>query len=234
MNKLNCLIVDDEPIARSILENYCSHVPELALVKSCKNATEAYESLYTLPVEVIFLDIQMPAITGIEFMRSLRNPPLVVFTTAFSNFAVEGFELSAIDYLVKPITFERFYQAVQKLTERHAGQQKSAPVAAAIPEYIFIKQDHKLLRVKLSEIDYIEAEKDFCSVFLSDKKILAGMHLKMFEDMLPPQIFIRVHRSYMVNLDKIRAIKGNMIELPHQELPIGANYKQQLMDRLGL
>ena len=233
MNKMNCLIVDDEPIARSILENYLARLPELVLVNSCKNATEAYESMYSHLVDVIFLDIQMPTITGIDFIRSLKKTPMVVFTTAFSNFAVEGFELNAIDYLVKPITFERFCQAVQKLKDRYNESKKTTEPAETV-DYLFIKHNEKLLRIKHSNIHYIEAEKDFCSVYLDEKRILASMHLKMFEDILPVRLFHRVHRSYIINLDKIIAIKGNVIELPHQEVPIGANYKKQLMERLGL
>ncbi|MBV4358709.1 response regulator transcription factor [Parasegetibacter sp. MAH-26] len=230
---MNCLIVDDEPIARSILENYLARLPELVLVNSCKNATEAYESMYAHSVDIIFLDIQMPTITGIDFMRSLKKTPMVVFTTAFPNFAVEGFELNAIDYLVKPITFERFCQAVQKLKDRYNESKKTNAPAETV-DYLFIKHNEKLLRIKHSNIHYIEAEKDFCSVYLDEKKILASMHLKMFEDTLPVRLFHRVHRSYIINLDKIIAIKGNMIELPHQEVPIGAIYKKQLMERLGL
>lgn len=233
MSRLNCMIVDDEPIARSILENYIGRLPELVLVKSCKNATEAYEGLYEYSVGVIFLDIQMPVITGTEFMRSLRKPPMVVFTTAWPNFAVEGFELNSIDYLVKPITFERFYQAVQKVTEQFQYRNKSLHPPDTI-DHLFIKQDNKLLRVKHSEISFIQAEKDFCYLFLDGKKILAGMNLKMFEDMLPADKFTRIHRSYIINLDKIKALKGNVIELFNHELPIGANYKKQLMDKLHL
>src|SRR5687768_5399376 len=159
MSELKCMIVDDEPIARDILKNYINATPELVLVKSCMNATEAYEGLHQHEVDLVFLDIQMPVITGIDFLRSLKNPPLVIFTTAYQNYAVEGFELNSVDYLLKPITYERFYQSIEKVRERigHSHQQKNNEE----PDYVFIRQDHKLVKVKFEDIQYIEAEKDF-------------------------------------------------------------------------
>ncbi|MGN8072793.1 LytTR family DNA-binding domain-containing protein [Mucilaginibacter sp. SG564] len=234
MKKINCMIVDDEPIARDILQTYIQRVPELELVKSCRNATEAYEGLYGQQVDLIFLDIQMPVITGTEFMRSLRKPPLVVFTTAYSSYAVEGFELNSVDYLLKPITFERFYQAVQKVSERMAIKQIQVPETEHQPGYLFIRQDNRLVRVEHDQILYIQAERDFSSVYLKETRLLAGMHLKLFEDLLPLKQFLRVHRSYIVNLKAIRAIKGNVIELENAEVPIGASNREELFQRLQL
>ncbi|MBB5395211.1 LytTR family DNA-binding domain-containing protein [Mucilaginibacter sp. AK015] len=234
MKKINCMIVDDEPIARDILQTYIQRVPELELVKSCRNATEAYEGLYSQQVDLIFLDIQMPVITGTEFVRSLRKSPLVVFTTAYSSYAVEGFELNSVDYLLKPITFERFYQAVQKVSERMAIKQIPLPEAAHQPDYLFIRQDNRLVRVAHDQILYLQAERDFSSVYLKETRLFAGMHLKLFEDILPPGQFLRVHRSYIVNLKAIRAIKGNMIELENAEVPIGTSNREELFQRLQL
>jgi DNA-binding LytR/AlgR family response regulator len=231
MNEIRCMIVDDEPIARDILRNHIGATPGLQLLKSCMNASEAYEGLHEHAIDLIFLDIQMPVITGTDFLRSLRNPPLVIFTTAYHNYAVEGFELNSVDYLLKPITYERFYQAIQKVRERMAVK----PVQVQIPvDYIFIKQDSRLVRIHFNDIRYIEAEKDFSTVFTTDKKWLAGMHLKMFESMLPEQQFFRVHRSYIVNLSKISSINGNMVELGQTQIPIGANYRPELMKKLGI
>lgn len=233
MIKLNCLIVDDEPIARNLIEGYIEKIPEVLLIKKCKNATEAYEALHETPIDLIFLDIQMPTISGTEFLRSLRRPPLVIFTTAFANFAVEGFELNSVDYLLKPITFERFYQAVQKAIDRKTPSH-SQPMAET-PDYIFIKQESKLVRVDHADIDFIHAEKDFCWIFCSGEiKYFVSMHLKMFEEMLPANKFQRVHRSYLVNLSKIKTLKGNTLTLRSEEIPIGANYRQLLMEKLGL
>jgi DNA-binding LytR/AlgR family response regulator len=235
MNVIKCMIVDDEPIARDILRNHIAATPDLQLVKSCMSATEAYEGLYQHQPDLVFLDIQMPVITGTDFLRSLSNPPLVVFTTAYQHYAVEGFELNSVDYLLKPITYERFYQAVQKVRERMAGKAANKEAGAAIlPDHIFIRQDTRLIRVNYNQIRYIEAEKDFSSVHLEGKCLLAGMHLKMFEGILPAHLFMRVHRSYIINLSGITAVKGNVIELGKDEIPIGANYKDELFKKLGI
>jgi len=228
------MIIDDEPIARDILQNYLQKVSQLELVKSCRNATEAYEALYGESVDLLFLDIQMPSITGTAFLRSLRNPPLVIFTTAHANYAVEGFELNSVDFLLKPITLERFSLAIQKVIELISLKRQALMVSDDVLDYLFIKQDTRLVRVEYSSIRYIRAERDFCSVYLRDKKLLASMHLKLFEQQLPPKQFVRVHRSYIVNLKMIRAIKGNMIELEDTEVPIGAGYREQLFQKLHL
>lgn len=232
--EINCMITDDEPIARDILESYIRRIPELKLVKSCRNATEAFEGLYQYPVDVIFLDIQMPVITGTEFLRSLRKPPLVVFTTAYPKYAAEGLELNSVDYLLKPITFERFGQAVEKIKERMAQKPEEEREKPVKPNYIFIKQDFRLVKLSFADIRFIQAERDFSLVFLDSKKLLASMHLKLFEQMLPVMQFARVHRSYIVNLDKIQAVQGNMVEIGGTRIPIGANYKEALFSRLGL
>jgi DNA-binding LytR/AlgR family response regulator len=220
------MIVDDEPLARDILRSHIEATPGLVLLKSCINASEAYEGLHEHAIDLIFLDIQMPVITGTDFLRSLRNPPLVIFTTAYHQYAIEGFELNSVDYLLKPITYDRFYQAIQKIRDRKAA---NTPV-----DHVFIKQDSRLVRVHFNEIRYIEAEKDFSMVYLNDKKLLAGMHLKLFESMLPGELFFRVHRSYIVNLSKISSINGNMAELGPTQIPIGANYKTELLKKLGI
>ena len=232
MNEITCMIVDDEPLARDILKNHIANTPGLMLVKTCMNATEAFEGLYEHKPQLIFLDIQMPVITGIDFLRSLKNPPLVIFTTAYQNYAVEGFELNSVDYLLKPITYERFYQAIEKVRERvgHSPQQKNIQE----PDYVFIRQDHKLVKVKFEDIQYIEAEKDFSMVFLKEKKLLAGIHLKMFEDILPVNSFMRVHRSFIINTNHVTAITGNMVEIGKSQIPIGGSFKEELMKRLRL
>jgi DNA-binding LytR/AlgR family response regulator len=232
MNEIKCMVVDDEPIARNILKNHISATPNLVLLKSCMNATEAYEGLHAHGIDLMFLDIQMPVITGIEFLRSLSKPPLVIFTTAYHDYAVEGFELNSVDYLLKPITYDRFYQAIQKVQERLIA--RPVQIQPAPVDYIFIKQDSRLVRIYYEQIRYIEAEKDFSTVFTQEKKFLAGMHLKMFETMLPDTHFFRLHRSYLVNLTKITSINGNMAELGQTEIPIGANYKNDLLKKLGI
>ncbi|MBK0379214.1 LytR/AlgR family response regulator transcription factor [Mucilaginibacter segetis] len=231
MKNINCLIIDDEPIARDILRTYIGRMPELVLVGECKNATEAYEALHRYPVDVVFLDIQMPVITGTTFLRSLQKPPLVVFTTAYAEHAVEGFELNAVDYLLKPITFDRFCQAIQKLQQKPSGP----ALPQERPTAIFVRQDTRLVKVDFDELVYIQAERDFCSLYLSGGlRLLVGMHLKLLEDLLPSDQFMRVHRSFMININKIKAIKGNMIEISETEIPIGSNYRDSLFERLRL
>jgi DNA-binding LytR/AlgR family response regulator len=226
------MIVDDEPIARNILQKHIEATPGFVLVKSCMSASEAYEGLHQHVVDLVFLDIQMPVITGIDFLRSLRNPPLVVFTTAYHQYAVEGFELNSLDYLLKPITYDRFYQAAQKAKERmEMSTAKKRPVP---PDYVFIKHDSRLVKISYHQIHHIEAEKDFSTVYYDDKKMLAGMHLKMFEAMLPEEQFCRVHRSFIINLSRITSINGNTLELGKKEIPIGANYKEALIKKLGI
>ncbi|HVW96714.1 MAG TPA: LytTR family DNA-binding domain-containing protein, partial [Mucilaginibacter sp.] len=162
------------------------------------------------------------------------KPPLVVFTTAYAEHAVEGFELNAADYLLKPVTFERFCQAVQKVQQRLLEPQEPGRRSEP-PSYIFIRQDTRLVKVDFDELVYIQAERDFCSLYLSTgQRLLAGMHLKLLEDLLPSDQFMRVHRSFMINLNKIKAIKGNMIETSETEIPIGSNYRDSLFERLRL
>ena len=207
---INCMIVDDEPIARDILAGYIANTLGMELLKSCINATEAYEGLHQHMIDLIFLDIQMPVITGTDFLRSLRNPPLVIFTTAYNQYAVEGFDLNSVDYLLKPITYGRFYQAIEKTRERLAYKTSGAPGLTQSPE------------------------QPDSSVHLDDKRLFASMHLKLFENMLPKEKFMRIHRSFIVNLSKIKSIKGNMVEIQANEIPIGASYRDELMTTLGI
>lgn len=233
--KFSCLIVDDEPIARTILKSYLEQLPMLHLAGECRNVSEAYQMLCEVQIDVIFLDIQMPDVTGTAFLRSLREMPAVVFTTAYPEYAVEGFELNAVDYLLKPITFERFSQAVEKLRRRLGATSDMNTATDPTADYIFIKQNRKLIRVNFDEIVFIQAERDFCSVFLTDgKRLIVGMHLKLIMDTLPSKMFIRIHRSFVVNLKKVKTVQGNIIEVDGREIPVGNSYKEALFKLLGL
>jgi DNA-binding LytR/AlgR family response regulator len=230
MKPIKCLIVDDEPIAREVLKLHVERLPELQLVKECRNAAEATEALYEHEIDLMLLDIRMPVITGMEFLRSLRHPPLVVFTTAYSDHAVEGFELNSVDYLLKPVSFERFYQAVQRVRERLQIQTRPAPVQS---DHFFLRQNLKLIKVSFADIDYVQAERDFCSLFMNNgKRLLAGMQLKTFEDILPPELFMRVHRSYIVRLSAINAINGNSLEIGTTAIPVGNSYRDAFFHRI--
>ncbi len=232
---INCIIVDDEPLAREIICLHLAQLPGWRMVQQCINAMEAYEALINHNIQVIFLDVQMPRILGVNFLRSLKDPPKIIFTTAHSNYAVEGFELNAIDYLLKPITFNRFKQAVTKAEQQLAqGTVAISEVPAVVmpspthEDFIFIKQDNRLVKVSFADILFLEARRDFTQIQLTDKKILAGFHLKMLEDMLPSSLFMRVHRSYIVKLNAIEALTGNTIEIKGFQIPVSSANRNTL------
>jgi DNA-binding LytR/AlgR family response regulator len=230
MSITRCLILDDEPIARSIIESHISKVAHWQVVGSCQRAAEAYEILLNEDVDVIFLDIEMPVTTGIDFLKSLKKPPLVIFTTAYPQYAVDGFDLNIADYLLKPITPERFLQAVEKVRlqlKSHMGTSEEV-------SHCFIKHESKLVKIQFDDIEYIQAEKDFSSLYLTNEKLFVSMHLKMFEDLLPAHTFTRVHRSYIIPHTKIQAINGNMVQLKGIEIPIGNSYKETLFKALKI
>lgn len=230
---INVLIVDDEPLAQDVLETHVSRMPELNLVAKCSNALEAQKALEEHSIDLMFLDIQMPQVTGVEFLKSLENPPLVIFTTAYSNYAVEGFELNALDYLLKPVSFDRFSKAVDKAKEQIALR-KAAEADAEEVDHMYVKSDKKLIRVKYSDIIYIEGLKDYVIIRMEVGRLITLQTMKSLEDKLPSKIFRRVHRSFIVAIPKIHAIEGNMIEVVEKgqpkHLPIGKNYRDELLD----
>ena len=228
MKKLNCIIVDDEPLAQDVLEQHIASISELILVKKCSNALEAFEILHTEPVDLMFLDITMPVISGIDFLKSLRKSPAVIITSAYPEFAVQGYELDVMDYLVKPVSLERFMKAVNKVMERF--NTTATPVAdlPARVDYMFVKSDQKLIRIKFADIEYIEGMKDYVKIFTKEKMIVTLHTMKFFEASLPNE-FLRIHKSYIINLDGIKSIAGNEVELRAIKLPIGNSYKENLM-----
>ncbi|MEO9147369.1 MAG: response regulator transcription factor [Ginsengibacter sp.] len=237
MPPIKCLIVDDEPLARKLIAGHVGKLPEWSVVAQCKNAVEAYEILVKEKVDVLFLDINMPVITGVDFYRSLKNPPYLVFTTAYPEYAVEGFELEAIDYLVKPITFDRFLKAAERIYDKMIVRDRSdnstiRPDPVEPANHIFIKHFGKLVKVFFDEILYLEAQKDFVKFVLKSDEMIAGMTMKEAEDVLPPSKFLRVHRSFIVSVKAITAMFGNTIEIGKFQVPIGANYKGVVMERV--
>lgn len=238
---INVIIVDDEPLAQDVLETYIEKIPELHLVQKCNNAFEANEALKNGHIDLMFLDIQMPQLTGIDFLKTLNKPPLVIFTTAYSNYAIEGFELNALDYLLKPISMERFLKAVNKAMDQLDLQQRDkapAAVAQSEPEdkseFIFVKADKKLVKVNFEEIIYIEGLKDYVIIRTDKGRIITLQTMKSLEDKLPASQFKRIHRSYIVNISKINAIVGNMVEVIEKNaakhLPVGKNYRDELLE----
>ena len=232
MNKLNCIIVDDEPLAQDVIERYINNMNELTLLKKCLNALEAFEVLHTEPVDLMFLDISMPVISGIDFLRSLRKSPAVIITTAYPDFAVQGYELDVMDYLVKPISMERFMKAVNKVIERYKAPVASIQKQNIRVDYMFVKSDQKLIKIKFADIEYIEGMKDYVKIFTRERMIVTLHTMKFFEANLPSNEFARAHKSYIINLDSIKSIAGNEVELRQQKLPIGSSYKENLLSKI--
>ncbi|MEZ5013266.1 MAG: response regulator transcription factor [Chitinophagales bacterium] len=226
--KIRCLIVDDEPLARQVIETYVAKLSTLELVATCANAMEANDALQTEKIDLIFLDVQMPVVTGIEFLRTLKNPPHVILTTAYPNFALDGFDLNVDDYLLKPISFERFLKAVNKVLEKMQPETATAELTEK-QEYFFVKEDSKLVKVNFTDIDHIECMKDYAKIFTAQRMIVTHHTMKKFEEVLPAPGFVRVHRSYIIRLGAVRSIFGNIIETEKGRIPIGANYKEELM-----
>jgi DNA-binding LytR/AlgR family response regulator len=234
---INVIIVDDEPLAQDVLETYIEKIPELNLVAKCDNALEANEALKEHDVHLMFLDIQMPQLTGIDFLKTLSKPPQVIITTAYPNYAIEGFELNALDYLLKPISLERFMKAVNKAQDQIELQRRDTAAAGAGEEdsdFIFVKADKKLVKVHYRDILYIEGLKDYVIIRLPQDRVITLQTMKSLEEKLPQNMFKRIHRSYIVNLDKIEAIVGNMVEVTEKgkakHLPIGKNYRDELLE----
>lgn len=231
---ITCLIIDDEPFARELLEGYVAQLPNLQLVASCEHVFEALEILRQQRIDLLFSDINMPQVNGIEFLRSLPNPPYVIFVTASPHHALEGFELDALDYVVKPVSFPRFLKAVNKAVGLLGGKPAAAP--APTPQFLFVKEGNSLQRVLFAEIYYIEGLRDYIRIVLRSRFVVTYLRMSRIEDQLPASQFIRIQKSYLVRLDAIKAISGNEVELYDlpEKLPIGKQYKEVLLGQFGL
>jgi DNA-binding LytR/AlgR family response regulator len=235
METHNCLVVDDEPIAREIIENYCSHLQNLHVIGSCGNALEAKIILQQQKVDILFLDVNMPIIDGISFLKTLKNPPQVIFTTAYKEYAVNAFDLAACDYLLKPFSLDRFIIAVDKAIEKLHG---STHPVAEVPDtktdaYIFIKTEGKIFKIQHSDLLFAEAQGNYIKITTTQNVIVPNMTFSKFEEMLPKSIFLRVHRSYIINKSKISHVEGNRIFINNIEIPIGSNFKELFLRELG-
>lgn len=224
--RIKCLIADDEPLAIALLENHISQLPTLEIVGTCANALQTAQELRGKQVDLLFLDIKMPQITGIELLKTLRQPPAVIFTTAYREYALEGYELDVVDYLLKPITFERFFKAVERYYGRCSP--KEAPAAGASQEdYIFLKTGHKIHKIPTSDILYIESVKDYVVLHRADGSTFTAKHkISDMETTVEGKRFLRIHRSFMVNLSKVTAFTQQDVEIGETELPIGNSYKE--------
>jgi DNA-binding LytR/AlgR family response regulator len=233
---LNVLIVDDEPLALDVLETYISQMSELKLVQRCTNAIEANEALQQHDIDLMFIDIQMPQLTGIDFVKTLTDPPMVVFTTAYPNYAIQGFDLNALDYLLKPISLERFMKAVNRAVEHHSAVQRSEGGGSTLDssEFFFVKADKKLIKVNFDDIIYIEGLKDYVIIRLLNTRVITLQTMKSLEERLPSGKFRRIHRSFIVAMNKITAVDGSLVEVMEKDkpksLPIGKNYRDELLE----
>ncbi len=231
---INCIIVDDEPLAIEVLTSYIERIEIISLEKSFRNAISAFEFLQVNTVDLVFLDIQMPKLTGINLLKTLNNPPKVIFTTAYREYALEGFELEAVDYLLKPIPFERFLKAVNKYLDNNTNQYSKQNASDANDPFIYFKVDKKMVKVRLSEILYIESIKDYVKVVTENKEIVTHQKISYMELKLSDEKFIRVHRSFIVSKDKIDAYSASEIEIGKHHIPIGRNYKSEVLQKLGV
>ena len=232
MKKLRCLIVEDEPLAAEVLADYISQMRQLELVGICEDAIYATEALRKENIDVIFLDIHLPKLKGLDFIKSLQDPPQIIITTAYHQYALEGFELSVVDYLLKPIEFSRFLQAVNKLKTRTTATAKRN-VAKKERAFRFFNVKKKKVKVYLDEILYIESRKDYVKIHTNDQCLTTKFQLGELESILEEAKLLRIHRSFLVSKDHIKAFSATEIEVADQKLPIGRSYKDSVFENLG-
>jgi DNA-binding LytR/AlgR family response regulator len=233
MRPITCIIVDDEPQARKLMEAFVSQLSGWQILRLCSNAIEAFEALQTNAVDVLFLDIKMPMVTGIDFLRSLKNPPLVIITTAYNKYAMDGYELNVVDYLLKPISMQRLLQAAGKVTERlNARSDGTGAALQPAVTYFFVRHENKLLRINFADILFVEGMQNFVKIHTSGKSYQIAHTMKAMEELLPPGEFMRVHKSYIVSFAAIHAVYGNTIDIGKLQLPIGTNFKTAFMNRI--
>ncbi len=231
---IRCLVVDDEPPAREIIHRYIDEVPTLELAGECANAIQAFAFLQQHPVDLIFLDIRMPQLNGNDFLKTLKNPPKVIITSAYTEYALEGYELDVVDYLMKPITFERFLKAVNKAffttPYKIEGLNKSEDKKSEA--FVYFRADRKMVKVMLRDILYIESMKDYIKVFTTNGTLITKQSISSVDEMLPEKEFIRVHRSYIISLNKIKTFTSELIEIESSEIPIGKLYRNEVLKML--
>jgi len=235
--KTRCLIVDDEPLARELIRGHVEKLENFVIVAECSDAMKALNVLREKQVDLIFMDIQMPQITGLEFLKTLKHPPKVIITTAYREYALEGFELDVVDYLLKPITFERFLKSVNKFYQLNSDDVQVVATASSEknPEesFIYIKENKKIVKVFLSEIRYIEGLSEYVQVYTDKRKVITKTSMAQMEEKLPIDSFLRIHKSFIVSTSKIEAFTANTIEIHGKELPIGRSFKNAVLNALN-
>lgn len=236
--KIRCLIVDDEMLARGLIRNHIEKLGNFEVIAECSNAVQAFQSLRNQPVDLVFLDIQMPQITGIDFLKTIKHPPKVIITSGYSEYALEGFDLEVVDFILKPVTFERFLKAVNKFYSEMVDETlMSQPLHAPNGHeeaFIYVKENKKVVKVYLGEILYVEGLSEYVQIFTDKKKIITKASMSYMEEKLPSGNFLRIHKSFIVSVDKIEAFTATNIDVPGKELPIGRSYKSSVLDSLSL
>jgi len=232
LRALNYMIVDDEPLAIDVIENYLQRL-DVHSITRCENAVEAFQALQAKSFDLVFLDIEMPLLSGLEFLKSVKDPPRIIITTAYRDYAVEGFELEVIDYLVKPISFPRFMKALEKVVKLNQPapkkEEKDKPVGN---DYLFLKVDRKFVKVLINDILYIESLKDYIRVKTAAQAWISYQSLTDITEKLPADKFVRVHRSYTIAIDKVSMIDGNCVEIDGKLIPISREHRQEVLDRI--
>ena len=236
MTPIDCLIVDDEPIARDIIRTYCAHLPYLRVAGECGSALEARAVLMQQKVDIVFLDINMPVMDGISFLKTLKTPPQIVFTTAYKEYAVDAFDLAACDYLLKPFSLERFIVAVDKAMEKlkPAGDTPINSGESKEDDFLFLKSDGKIYKIMHDDLLYAEANGNYTRVCTLQHTLLPAMTFSGFEELVPKSRFLRIHRSFIINKSKIDHIEGNRVFIQNTEIPIGSNYREQFLRQICL
>jgi DNA-binding LytR/AlgR family response regulator len=233
---INCLIVDDAPIAREILIEYCKHLPTLRVVGTCSDTFQAREKLQQLQVDLLFIDINMPILTGVDLVKTLKYPPQIIFTTAYKEYASEAFDLAACDYLVKPFSLERFIVAIDKAVENMNRQKTTSSIKLSADqyEYLFVRTEGMIHRINFDRILFLEASRNNTKVVTMEDILLSTMPLSTVEKQLAATLFSRIHRSFIVNTSKITRLQGNRVFIGKTEIPLGGNYKNDFLKILGL
>ncbi|HEX3008213.1 MAG TPA: LytTR family DNA-binding domain-containing protein [Bacteroidales bacterium] len=238
---MKCIVIDDETLARRLLSDHIAKIPGIEVVAQCENPLQARAELAKHKIDLMFLDIQMPEITGIDFIKTLKDKPLTILTTAFPDYALQGYELDIIDYLLKPISFERFYQAVNKAMDylQHQSGKKSVEVLAENESdiyekgYFYVKADYKIVRVNFCDILFVEGMKEYVRIHTENKRIVTYISLQKMTELLPAEHFFRIHKSYIVNLQKIDTIQGNLITIGGQQVSVSKSQHSEFIERIN-